>query len=138
MSVVRHAHGCSSWNWSWPRGWGLCPPPHFIYDSDFIWKSPGKGKVYPLQEDTSHENMGGSYIDVHLWSLIRASQSLVKIHSENSIGVQSGLLFLKDQDSDDKLIGGEKIKFIQGLEFLVGEGLRTAKGRREKDLRQEG
>lgn len=85
---------------------------HSIYVSDFLWKSPGKGKVYPLQEDTSHGNMGGAYTDVR--SLIRTSQSLVKIHSENSVGVQSGLLFLKDQDSDDKLIGGEKSSSFRG------------------------
>lgn len=70
--------------------------------------------MYPLQEDTSHGNMGGTYTDVRLRSLIRTSQSLVKIHSENSIGVQSGLLFLKDQDSDDKLIGGEKSSSFRG------------------------
>ena len=67
------------------RGRGSCPPPHFIYVSDFLWKSPGKGKVYPLQEDTSHGNVGGAYTDVHLRSLIRTSQSLVKILSENSV-----------------------------------------------------
>ena len=49
-----------------------------------------------------------------LRSLMRASQSLVKIHSENNIGVQSGLLFLKDQDSDDKLFGGKKSSSFRG------------------------